>query len=54
MEDAVEDYVYGLLPDGWEINDGSFGTVRIDAKARKSHVEHSDRFVDHETSEWED
>ena len=54
LDDAVEEYVFGLLPGGWEINDGSFGTVRIDARTQKAHIEHSSRFVDHETSEWED
>ena len=28
---AVEHYIYRSLPDGWEINEGSFGTVTIDA-----------------------
>lgn len=54
LDDVVEDYVNGLLPGGWENNDGAFGTVRIDARAQKAHVEHNDRFVDYETSAWED
>ena len=34
LNDAVEEYVYAILPGGWEINEGSFGTVHIDVKAR--------------------
>ncbi len=54
LDDAVEDYTFSLLPDGWEINDGSFGTLRIDARTQKAHIEHNGRFVDHEPFEWED
>ena len=54
LDGAVEDYVYGLLPGGWENNDGAFGTVTIDASAQKAHIEHNGRFVDYETSAWED
>ena len=34
LDDAVEEYVYSILPGGWEINDGSFGIVHINVKAR--------------------
>jgi hypothetical protein len=34
LDDAVEEYVYSILPGGWEINDGSFGTIHINVKAR--------------------
>ena len=54
LDDAVEEYVYGVLPEGWEINDGAFGTVKINAATKKAHVEYNGRFVDYETSEWED
>jgi len=32
IEGFIEDFVYGKLPGGWEINDGSFGTFKIDLK----------------------
>lgn len=34
LDDAIEEYVYLILPGGWEINDGSFGTIQIDVKTR--------------------
>lgn len=34
LNDAVEEYVYSILPGGWEINDGSFGSIHINVKAR--------------------
>lgn len=34
LSDAVADYVYSILPGGWEINDGSFGTIHINVRAR--------------------
>lgn len=54
LADAVEEYVYSLLPGGWENNEGAFGTVHIDVAEQKAHVEHSARFEDYETSEFED
>ena len=54
LTNAVEEYVYSLLPGGWENNEGAFGTVHVDVAAQKAHVEHSARFEDYDTSEWED
>ena len=34
VEDFIEDFVYERLPDGWEINDGSFGTFMLDLKEK--------------------
>jgi len=34
IEDFIEDFVYGKLPGGWEINEGSFGTFKIDLKEK--------------------
>lgn len=34
----LEDWVYDLLPSGWEINDGSSGTLTIDVAS--GNVEH--------------
>ena len=41
LDDAVEEYVYSILPGGWEINDGSFGTIQIDVKARTADCDFS-------------
>ena len=30
----IEDFVYERLPGGWEINEGSFGTFKIDLKEK--------------------
>ena len=34
VEDFIEDFVYEKLPGGWEINEGSFGTFKIDLKEK--------------------
>jgi hypothetical protein len=34
VEDFIEDFVYERLPGGWEINEGSFGTFKIDLKEK--------------------
>jgi hypothetical protein len=53
-ERVVEDYVDVLLgchQAGWENDEGSFGTVRIDVVERSVTLEHSMRFTDyHETT----
>ena len=41
LDDAVEEYVYSILPGGWEVNDGSFGTIRIDVKAKTADCDFS-------------
>jgi hypothetical protein len=37
---AVENFVYAHLPDGWEINEGSDGEVTIDVPGRTASFEH--------------
>ena len=34
IESFIEDFVYERLPGGWEINEGSFGTFKIDLKEK--------------------
>jgi len=52
LESAVEsltwDYLYDLH-DGWENNDGAFGTFVFDIPARSITLEHHERFTDFNT-----
>ncbi len=34
LDAAVEEYVFSILPGGWEINDGSFGEIHINVQAK--------------------
>lgn len=47
-EEAIEDAVCELLPGGWEINAGSFGTVTFDTATAEPEVEHTWREDDEE------
>lgn len=44
-ETFVDD-LFNLLPSGWEIDDGCYGTVIVDAASGKIEVEHSERYTD--------
>ena len=53
---AVESFGYEVLEgihDGWEINDGAFGTLTIDVTARTASLEHNSRFTTHNTETLE-
>ena len=39
-----------ILPEGWEINDGSYGFLKIDVKQKTVQHEHNTRFTDVVTS----
>ncbi len=39
LEDALYEWLYEALPGGWEIDDGSRGTVEIDVQACIAHVD---------------
>ena len=54
LHEAVEEYVYSILPGGWEINEGSEGTVEIDVAAGKTHVCHSQRVEEEYTEEFDE
>jgi hypothetical protein len=52
-ERVVEEYVDALLSchePGWENDEGSFGTVRINVAERSVTLEHSTRFTDYHES----
>jgi hypothetical protein len=51
--EAVEDFVYRSLPCGWEINEGSYGTVEFDIEARKVEYCHGQRVIEICESAWE-
>lgn len=40
LRDVIDDAVCDLLPGGWEINAGSFGTVTIDTATGEPDVDH--------------
>jgi len=41
--DAIEEYVYSKLPDGWEINEGSFGEVIFNITTMTVMLEYNER-----------
>jgi hypothetical protein len=50
FQEVIEDAVCLLLPGGWEINAGSFGTLTLDAATGEPAVEHTWR----EEEEYDD
>jgi hypothetical protein len=54
LRDAVETLCYGLLEaehDGWENNDGAFGSFTFDVETREIHLEFNGRYTSYETSD---
>lgn len=51
FQDVIEDAVCLLLPGGWEINAGSFGTVTLDAATGEPAIEHTWREEEEEYDE---
>jgi hypothetical protein len=56
VEDAISDIVYGMLPGGWEINEGSYGdvTISVEGEVVKVKHEHNERIEKVETTEEEE
>ena len=46
MCDEISDAAFDLLPGGWEINDGSFGSIIIDTASETISVEHNERYTE--------
>ena len=44
--DAFEDNLFQLLPGGWEVDAGSFGSIIVDVARKAIHVEHNERIED--------
>lgn len=56
VEKAAQDLAYFVLEEhypGWEINDGSAGTIRVDLAAGKLEIKFGSRFTDVEWSNKE-
>ncbi len=53
LQAAIEDCLYAFLPDGWEINEGSFGTVEIDVATMTAHVVFNRRVEEVYTEEYD-
>jgi len=51
LEEIIDEICCSLLPGGWEINEGSFGTFKIDINKKTVNLEHNQRYIEHETSE---
>lgn len=51
--DALADMLWPLLPCGWEINEGSYGELTLDAKTGKIHRVHNERIEEINTTEEE-
>ena len=47
----VEDCAYDFLPGGWEINEGSFGDLKINTEKARVTLEHNQRIEETEYSE---
>lgn len=41
LASPIETFCYNILPSGWEINEGSFGTIIIDTKNCKWKLSHN-------------
>lgn len=46
------DHVFDLLPSGWEINDGSYGSVVVDIATEKIEIEHNERYTEVRTNNF--
>jgi hypothetical protein len=53
LVDKVQDCAYDFLPGGWEINEGSFGDLKINTETAKATLEHNYRIQETEYSEEE-
>jgi len=56
LEEVIEHICYNTLEtshDGWEINEGSFGTFTIDVATGKINLEYNERVTSVETSNFE-
>lgn len=49
--DELTQKLWPLLPGGWEVDDGSFGTLTLDVKTGKIHREHNRRIESIDTTE---
>lgn len=52
MCDQLVDEAFSLLPGGWEINDGSYGTVIVETANETIEVEHNERYTEVRTENF--
>jgi hypothetical protein len=52
-KEAIEEYVCETLPDGWEIDDGSYGTISFNVATESIHFSHNTRYTESFLDEWE-
>ena len=50
--DKMQDEAFELLPSGWEINDGSYGTVIISVAAEEISIEQKERYTEIRTENF--
>ena len=50
--DKMKDEAFELLPSGWEINDGSYGTVTISVATEEIEIEHNERYTEVRTENF--
>ena len=53
LVEKVTDCAYDFLPGGWEINEGSFGDLKINTETAKATLEHNHRIQETEYMEEE-
>jgi hypothetical protein len=46
IKQIIEDACCHFLPGGWEINEGSYGTLSVDVKTRTVTLEYNERYMD--------
>jgi hypothetical protein len=52
IESEITEEAFELLPGGWEINEGSFGTVLVDAASGDIAIEHNERITEYNTENF--
>lgn len=53
LVEALTDAAYGLLPGGWELNEGSFGQLVLNVATRTINRQHNWRSTDYDEEEFE-
>ncbi len=53
ITEIIDEICCHFIPDGWEINEGSFGILRIDIKNKSINIEHNSRYTEIIISEEE-
>ena len=54
LREALREAFYQLLPGGWEINEGSFGTLSLDAATGEANLDHEWREEEEDDEDEDD